>query len=72
MPDNRVRGQLLAKIDELVDKAAQLLIEIRAPTEQFERERGPGRGRNAITMAAVMIDEIRLLALARPLDKSGQ
>jgi hypothetical protein len=43
MPDNSVRRQLLAKIDELVDKAAQLLVEIRAATEQLERERGPGR-----------------------------
>jgi hypothetical protein len=28
--------------------------------------------RNAITMASVMVDEIRLRAHARPLDEAGQ
>jgi len=47
---------------------AGLLEEIRPVCEQFEPERVRSC-RNAITMASVMIDEIRLRAHARPLDE---
>ncbi len=66
MPDASVRGQLLAKVDELVARMATLLDEVKM-TEQLEPERARS-SRNAITMASVMIDEIRLRAHARPLD----
>jgi hypothetical protein len=39
-------------------------------TEQLEPERARFR-RNAITVAAVMVDEIRLRAHARPLDETS-
>jgi hypothetical protein len=68
MPDPNVRDLLLAKIDELVARMASLLAEIRAVTEQLEPERARSC-RNAITMASVMVDEIRLRAHARPLDE---
>jgi hypothetical protein len=68
MPDPTVRQMLVVKIDELVAKAAKLLEEIRAATEQLTPERARSC-RNAITMASVMIDEIRLRAHARPLDE---
>jgi vacuolar-type H+-ATPase subunit D/Vma8 len=70
MPDPTVGDLLDAKIDELVARAVNLLEEIRAVTEQLapERERSC---RNAMTMASVMIDEIRLRAHARPLDEPG-
>jgi hypothetical protein len=48
-----------------------LLDEIRAVTEQLEPERARSC-RNAITMASVMVDEIRLRAHARPLGDAGQ
>jgi hypothetical protein len=47
------------------------LEEIRAATEQLHPERARSC-RNAITMASVMVDEIRLRAPARPLDEPGQ
>jgi hypothetical protein len=68
MPDPTVREMLLAKVDELVAKVATLLAEIRAATEQLEPERARSC-RNALTMADVMVDEIRLRAHARPLDE---
>ena len=68
MPDPTVREMLLAKVDDLVAKMATLLAEIRAVTEQLEPERALSC-RNAITMASVMIDEVRLRAHARPLDE---
>jgi hypothetical protein len=68
MPDPTVREMLLAKVDELVAKVATTLAEIRAVTEQLAPER-PRSCRNAITMASVMVDEIRLRAHARPLDE---
>jgi hypothetical protein len=43
------------------------LDEVRAVTEQLEPERARSC-RNTITMASVMVDEIRLRAHARPLD----
>jgi hypothetical protein len=45
--------------------------EVRELTEQLHPERARSC-RNAITMALVMIDEIRLQAHARPLDEPGQ
>jgi hypothetical protein len=71
VPDGSVREQLLRRIDELVARMATLLEDIRAVTEQLHPERARSC-RNAITMASVMIDEIRLRAHARPLDDSGQ
>jgi hypothetical protein len=68
MPDASVRGQLLAKIDELVARMATLLDEVKRVTEQLEPDRARSC-RNAITMASVMVDEIRLRAHARPLDE---
>jgi hypothetical protein len=68
MPDPTVREMLLARIDELVASMARLLDEVRAATEQLEPERAR-YCRNAITMASVMVDEIRLRAHARPLDE---
>jgi hypothetical protein len=68
MPDPTVRDLLLARVDELVARMATLLDEIRAVTEQLEPERARAC-RNAITMASVMLDEIRLRAHARPLDE---
>jgi hypothetical protein len=62
-PEPTVREMLLARIDELVDRMSQDLEKVRAVTEQLE----PGRARscrNAITMASVMIDGIRLRAHA--------
>jgi hypothetical protein len=68
MPDPTVRGHLVAKIGELVDRASRILDEIRAVPEQLHPERARSC-RNAITMCSVMIDEIRLRAHARPLDE---
>jgi hypothetical protein len=70
MPEPTVRQMLVAKIDELLAKAAALLDEIRVATEQLEPERARSC-RNAITMASVMVDEIRLRAHARPLGEGG-
>jgi len=67
MPEPNVRDLLLVKIDELVAHMASLLAEISAVTEQLEPERARSC-RNAITMASVMVDEIRLRAHARPPD----
>jgi hypothetical protein len=60
---------LVAKIDELVAMSTRDLDEIGAVTEQLEPERARSC-RNAITMASVMVDEIRLRAHARPLDEA--
>jgi hypothetical protein len=68
MPDPTVRDMLVAKVDELVATMARHLEEVRKVTEQLEPERARSC-RNAITMASVMIDEIRLRAHARPLDE---
>jgi hypothetical protein len=68
MPDPTVRDMLVAKIDELVDRSTTLLDEIR-PRSSSSSPTGPGPGHNAITMAAVMLDEIKLRAHARPLDE---
>jgi hypothetical protein len=66
MPDGSVRAQLLARVDEFSGRMAELLEEVRTVTEQLHPERARSC-RNAITMASVMVDEIRLRAHARPL-----
>ncbi|HEY6697215.1 MAG TPA: hypothetical protein VIZ67_03250 [Acidimicrobiales bacterium] len=71
MPDPTVRDMLIAKVDELVAIATRNLEEIRAVTEQLAPERARSC-RNAITMASVMVDEIRLRAHARPLDNDDR
>jgi hypothetical protein len=68
MPAGSVRAQLLAKVDDLTGRMASQLEEVRTVTEQLHPERARSC-RNAITMASVMIDEIRLRAHARPLDE---
>ena len=71
MPDGSVRGQLLAKVDELVARMASVLDEVRAVTEQLEPERARSC-RTAITLARTGVDEIRLRAHARPLDNDDK
>jgi hypothetical protein len=66
MPDGSVRVQLLARVDELTASMTGQLDEVRTVTEQLEPERARSC-RNAITMAAVMVDEIRLRAHASPI-----
>jgi hypothetical protein len=69
MPDPKVRDMLLAKVDDLTGRMAELVAEVRTVTEQLEPERARSC-RNAITMASVMVDEIKLRAHARPLDEA--
>jgi hypothetical protein len=72
MPDPKVRDMLLARVDDLTGRLAELVAEVRAVTEQLQPDRARSC-RNAITVASVMIDEIRLRAHARrPLDEPGQ
>ena len=66
MPDPKLRDLLVAPVDELVASMTSELDEVRTVTEQLHPERAPSC-RNAITMASVMVDEIRLRAHARPL-----
>jgi hypothetical protein len=66
MPDGSVRAQLLARVDEISARITELIAEVREVTEQLEPDRARSC-RNAITMASVMLDEIRLRAHARPL-----
>jgi hypothetical protein len=68
MPDPNVRDLLLARVDEITTKMSELVEEVREVTEQLAPERARSC-RNAITMCGVMVDEIRLRAHARPLDK---
>jgi hypothetical protein len=68
MPDPNVRDLLLRKVDEITACMAELLDEVKRVTEQLAPERARSC-RNAITMASVMVDEIRLRAHARPLDE---
>ena len=65
MPDGSVREQLLARVDELTASMTGELDEVREVTEQLAPERARSC-RNAITMASVMVDEIRLRAHACP------
>jgi hypothetical protein len=62
-------GVLLARVDELVASMTSELV--RTVTEQVEPE-GACSCRNAITMASVMVDEIRLRAHAGPLDSDAK
>jgi hypothetical protein len=57
---------LLAKVDDLTGRMTELVDEVREVTEQLHPERARSC-RNAITMAATMIDEIRLRAHAQPI-----
>jgi hypothetical protein len=68
MPEPNVRDLLLQRVDELVARMTTDLEEVRTVTEQLDPERTRSC-RNAITMASVMVDEIRLRAHARPLDE---
>jgi hypothetical protein len=68
MPDPKVRDMLIAKVDELTGRMTELVDEVRTVTEQLEPERARSC-RNALTMAEVMVDEIRLRAHARPIDE---
>jgi hypothetical protein len=64
------REQLLARIDEHCRLLALELDHVREATEQLAPERARSC-RNAITMASVMIDEIRLRAHSRPIDDAA-
>jgi hypothetical protein len=68
MPDPTVNEVLIARVDERAARMAQALEEVREVTEQLDPERARSC-RNAITMASVRIDEIRLRAHARPLNE---
>jgi hypothetical protein len=61
-----VRELLLARIDEHCRLLGLELDQVAKACEQLAPERAPSC-RNAITMASVMVDEIRLRAHARPL-----
>jgi hypothetical protein len=68
MGDRTVREMLLARIDEHCRLLEIELERVTEVTEQLEPDRARSC-RNAITMASVMVDEIRLRAHARPLDE---
>ena len=70
MPDPNVRDLLRARVDEITARITELIAEVRDVTEQLHPERARSC-RNAITMASVMVDEIRLRAHARPLGEAG-
>jgi hypothetical protein len=53
MPDGSVRAQLLARVDAITGRMAELLEEVRTVTEQLAPERARSC-RNAITMASAM------------------
>jgi hypothetical protein len=65
-----VRELLLARIDEHCRLLGLELDQVAKACEQLEPERARSC-RNAITVASVMIDEIRLRAHARPLNEPG-
>jgi hypothetical protein len=69
--DRTIRDLLLARIDEHCRLLELELKQVTEACEQLEPERARSC-RNAITMASVMVDEIRLRAHARPLDEPGQ
>jgi hypothetical protein len=71
MADPKVRDMLIARVDDLTGRMADLVAELREVTEQLHPEQARSC-RNAITMCSVMIDEIRLRAHACPLDEAGQ
>jgi hypothetical protein len=66
MPEKTVRATLVAKVDELVAMTTRDLDEIRAVTDQLEPDRAQSC-RVVLTMAAVMLDEVRLRAAAGPI-----
>jgi hypothetical protein len=66
-----VRELLLARIDEHCRLLALELDQVAKACEQLAPERARSC-RNAITMASVMVDEIRLRAHGRPLDTDDQ
>jgi hypothetical protein len=74
MPDPESHEQppveqlLLNRIDEHVKVLTRGLDHVASLCEQLHPERARSC-RNAITMASVMVDEIRLRAHARPLDE---
>jgi hypothetical protein len=68
VPDPTVREMLVAKVDELVGMTSRDLDEIRAVTDQLEPDRAQSC-RVVLTMAKVMLDEIKLRAHPRPLDE---
>jgi hypothetical protein len=67
-PDPTVREMLVAKVDELVGMTTRDLDEIGAVTDQLEPDRSQSC-RVVLTMAKVMLEEIKLRAHARPLDE---
>ena len=67
MAHPKVRDLLLARVDEIVARITELIADVREVTEQLHPECARSC-RNAITMASVTVDEIRLRAHARPLD----
>jgi hypothetical protein len=66
MPDPTVREMLVAKVNELVAMASRDLDEIGAVTDQLEPDRAQSC-RVVITMARVILDEVRLRAAAGPI-----
>jgi hypothetical protein len=66
MPEPNVRDMLIVRIDDLVAAAEQLLGEITEVCDQLEPDRAHSCG-NAIGMAGIMLDEIRLRAHAQPM-----
>ncbi|HZA76298.1 MAG TPA: hypothetical protein VE623_07900 [Acidimicrobiales bacterium] len=66
-----VHELLLARIDEHCRLLALELDQVAKACEQLAPERARSC-RNAITMASVMVDEIRLRAHGRPLDTDDQ
>jgi hypothetical protein len=68
MPEKSVRDMLVAKVDELVGMTSRDLDEIGAVTDQLEPDRSQSC-RVVLTMAKVMLDEIKLRVHARPLDE---
>jgi hypothetical protein len=66
--DRTVRELLLARIDEHCQLLGLELEQVAEACEQLEPERARSC-RNAVTMASVMVDEIRLRSHARPLDE---
>jgi hypothetical protein len=67
MVEPTVRELLLDRIDEHCRLLRLEFDQVARACEQLAPERARS-GRNAITMASVMVDEIRLRAHARPLD----
>jgi hypothetical protein len=67
MPEKTVRDMLVAKIDELVAMTTRDLDEIKAMTNSSSRTAQSCRV--VLTMARVMLDQVRLRAAVRPIDE---